>query len=232
MSLEERDEVLCVGPLEVHLHQPLARIEGRAAVIGGHAHKVLVALARRPTEIVNRDDLYLEAWGGERQSGDRSVDICVHKVRKALDQAGPGWRFIHGNKGLGYRLTPEPIRRPRAEGGMPLDGPVQIDPAQLRVTIGAKSVWLTAKEMDVLVYLADSPGQVVSRGTIFAALWHGPLGPRDRSVDVRVGRIRSKLATIEPKLDVIHTHQRGGYRFEPTRRKTKARRNPAKIRGA
>jgi len=58
MSLEERDEVLCVGPLEVHLHQPLARIEGRAAVIGGHAHKVLVALARRPTEIVNRDDLY------------------------------------------------------------------------------------------------------------------------------------------------------------------------------
>jgi len=153
----------------------------------------------------------------------------VHKVRKALDQAGPGWRFIHGHKGLGYRLTPEPIRRPRAEGGMPLDGPVQIDPAQLRVTIGAKSVWLTAKEMDVLVYLADRPGQVVSRGTIFAALWHGPLGPRDRSVDVRVGRIRSKLATIEPKLDVIHTHQRGGYRFEPTRRKTKARRNPAKI---
>jgi len=99
------------------------------------------------------------------------------------------------------------------------------------VTIGAKSVWLTAKEMDVLVYLADRPGQVVSRGRSSRHCGTA-LGPRDRSVDVRVGRIRSKLATIEPKLDVIHTHQRGGYRFEPTRRKTKARRNPAKIRGA
>lgn len=221
---------MCVGPLEVHLHQPLARVEGRAAVIGGHAHKVLVALARRPAEIVNRDDLYREAWGGERQPRDRSVDVCVHKARKALEHAGPGWHFIHGHKGRGYRLWPEPTRRPRVEPARLSDGPAQIDPAQLRVTIGSKSVWLTAKEMDVLVFLADRAGQVVSRETIFESLWHEPLTHRDRSVDVRVGRIRSKLASVEPKWTFIHTHQRGGYRFEPARRKTKARSNPAKMR--
>jgi DNA-binding response OmpR family regulator len=158
------------------------------------------------------------------------VDVCVHKLRKALEQAGPRWRFIHGHKGHGYRLSPEPNRRSRAEGSKLGDGPAHIDPMQLRVTIDSKSVWLTAKEMDVLVFLAERPGQVVSRKAIFEALWHGPLTHRDRSVDVRVGHIRSKLASIEPKWIFIHTHQRGGYRFEPTLQKTKTHRNPAKIR--
>jgi DNA-binding response OmpR family regulator len=228
MSLDPRDEVLRVGPLEVHVRQPLARVEGRAAVVGGQAHKVLIALARRPTDIITRDELYREAWGGERQPLDRSVDVCVHKLRKALEQAGPRWRFIHGHKGHGYRLSPEPTRRPRAEGGQLGDGPAHIDPMQLCVTIDSKSVGLTAKEMDVLVFLAERAGQVVSREATFEALWNGPLTHRDRSVDVRVGHIRSKLACIAPTWIFIHTHQRGGYRFEPTLRKPKTRRNPAK----
>jgi DNA-binding response OmpR family regulator len=41
---------------------------------------------------------------------DRSVDVYVRKVRVKLEQALPGWRFIHTHFGLGYRLTAERTR--------------------------------------------------------------------------------------------------------------------------
>ena len=39
--------------------------------------------------------------------GDRSVDVYVRKLRVKLEQALPGWRFIHTHFGFGYRLAPE-----------------------------------------------------------------------------------------------------------------------------
>ena len=38
---------------------------------------------------------------------------------------------------------------------------------------------------------------------------------RDRTVDVHVRRLRIKLAEANNRWEYIHTHQGGGYRFEP-----------------
>jgi DNA-binding response OmpR family regulator len=46
-------------------------------------------------------------WGREMRAGDRSVDVYVRKLRVKLEQALPGWRYIHTHFGLGYRLAPE-----------------------------------------------------------------------------------------------------------------------------
>ena len=42
------------------------------------------------------------------RAGDRSVDVYVRKLRVKLEQALPGWRFIHTHFGFGYRLAAEP----------------------------------------------------------------------------------------------------------------------------
>jgi len=54
-----------------------------------------------------RDELFILVWGREMRVGDRSVDVYVRKLRVKLEQALPGWRFIHTHFGFGYRLTAE-----------------------------------------------------------------------------------------------------------------------------
>jgi DNA-binding response OmpR family regulator len=39
--------------------------------------------------------------------GDRSVDVFVRKLRRKLEAASPGWRYLHTHFGVGYRFDPE-----------------------------------------------------------------------------------------------------------------------------
>jgi DNA-binding response OmpR family regulator len=38
---------------------------------------------------------------------DRSVDVFVRKLRLKLQEAAPGWIYIHTHFGIGYRFAPE-----------------------------------------------------------------------------------------------------------------------------
>jgi DNA-binding response OmpR family regulator len=96
-----------------------------------------------------------------------------------------------------------------------LVGPVQVLPGQLLVIVEGNRVWLTPREMEVLRLLAAHPGQLLSRSTIFGAVWQRRLDPRDRSVDVQVAHLRAKLSQASSHWQYIHTHAGGGYRFEP-----------------
>ena len=68
---------------------------------------LLTELARRADRIMGREELFRLAWGREMRPGDRSVDVYVRRLRVKLEQALPGWRFIHTHFGFGYRLAPE-----------------------------------------------------------------------------------------------------------------------------
>jgi len=52
---------------------------------------------------------------------------------------------------------------------------------------------LTAKEFDVLAYLAARPGSVVSKEELHAAVWKVPAGTEGRTVDVHISNLRKKL---------------------------------------
>ncbi len=80
---------------------------GRALTLSVREFQLLVALVRSRGTIVSRGDLYETVWGSPLRDGDRSVDVYVHKVRVKLENALPGWRFIHTHVGFGYRLEPE-----------------------------------------------------------------------------------------------------------------------------
>jgi DNA-binding response OmpR family regulator len=70
--------------------------------------RLLTELARRADRIMAREELFGLVWGREMRVGDRSVDVYVRKLRVKLEEALPGWSFIHTHFGFGYRLTAEP----------------------------------------------------------------------------------------------------------------------------
>lgn len=103
-------EVIEVGPLEIVPEEYLARANGRALALSIRELRLLTELARRADRIMDRDELFRLVWGREMRAGDRSVDVYVRKLRVKLEEALPGWRFIHTHFGFGYRLAAEPSR--------------------------------------------------------------------------------------------------------------------------
>ena len=75
---------------------------------------------------------------------------------------------------------------------------IKID--ELEVLIGPRQVFLegkelelTAKEFDVLAYLASRPGTVVPKEELHAAIWKSPAGTEGRTIDVHISTLRKKL---------------------------------------
>ena len=94
-------------------------------------------------------------------------------------------------------------------------GPVELAPSELQAFVHGKRVHLTRREFEVLHALALCAGHVVTRERLFEHVWHHPMHPRERSVDVHVQRLRTRLAEVSPGWRYIHTHFGIGYRYEP-----------------
>jgi DNA-binding response OmpR family regulator len=99
------------------------------------------------------------------------------------------------------RRTAGPARSsgaaPADEGatGQQLLGLVTIDRRARRVLVDGAEIHLTAKEFDVLAFLARDPGAVRSRSEILESVWDEHWYGPTKTVDAHVASIRRKLDT-------------------------------------
>lgn len=70
---------------------------------------------------------------------------------------------------------------------------LKIDAASRRVHLGDKEIALTAKEFDVLAVLASHHDKVVPRETLMNQVWDQNWYGSTKTLDVTIGRLRSKL---------------------------------------
>jgi DNA-binding response OmpR family regulator len=78
-----------------------------------------------------------------------------------------------------------------------------------------RALTLSVRELDVLAVLAEHSGRIISRAQLHSAVWGGDLRHDDRSVDVYIHKLRTKLGDALPDWRFIHTHFGFGYRFSP-----------------
>ncbi|MEP4680065.1 MAG: response regulator transcription factor, partial [Rhodopirellula bahusiensis] len=72
-------------------------------------------------------------------------------------------------------------------------GDMIVTPAKRQVTIAGDQVDMTTAEFDLIEYLASRAGSVVARKDIYVDLLGLPYDGLDRSIDLRVSRVRRKL---------------------------------------
>jgi len=88
-------------------------------------------------------------------------------------------------------------------------GNIVIDPVKFMVTIDQTDVVLAKKEFELLYLLASKPGRVFLRNEILNTIWGTDVIVGDRTIDVHIRKIRSKLG-----VDCITTVKGVGYKFE------------------
>ena len=72
-------------------------------------------------------------------------------------------------------------------------GDVEVDVARREVRLGGDPVSLTAREFDLLQYLAENPGLALSRRQLLDGVWGYDWVGDERTVDVHVLQLRKKL---------------------------------------
>jgi two-component system, OmpR family, KDP operon response regulator KdpE len=83
------------------------------------------------------------------------------------------------------------------------------------VTVKDRTVHLTPKEFDLLVYLAQHPGKVITHRVLLSTIWGDNSVEQPEYLRVVVGHLRKKLESEEGPPKYIVTEPWVGYRFEP-----------------
>ncbi len=91
-----------------------------------------------------------------------------------------------------------------------------IDPRSREVRVRDAVVVLTAKEFDLLWFLARHPRQVFSRAQLLDQIWGYEFYGDESTVTVHIRRLREKVEANPSEPTIIQTVWGVGYKFEPT----------------
>jgi DNA-binding response OmpR family regulator len=106
----------------------------------------------------------------------------------------------------------------RRSSSMVADGPLvvgglSIDPRTRQVSLDAQPIDLSRKEFDLLLALAQRPGEVVTKRELLADVWRQTYGGGDRTVDVHLSWLRRKLGETAADPRYLHSVRGVGVRL-------------------
>jgi DNA-binding response OmpR family regulator len=104
---------------------------------------------------------------------------------------------------------------PGASSGPLVAGGLRIDPAAREVVLDGTPVELTAREFDLLSYLAARAGTVVTKRELINEVWRQPYSGTDKTVDVHLSWLRRKLGESAREPRFLYTVRGIGVKFLP-----------------
>jgi DNA-binding response OmpR family regulator len=84
-------------------------------------------------------------------------------------------------------------------------GDLSVDVDQRVAALSGNTLDLTKKEFDLLAYLAERVGVVVSKRELLAEVWRQPYGGADKTVDVHLSVLRRKLGESAAEARYLQT---------------------------
>ena len=107
------------------------------------------------------------------------------------------------------------LRRSRPSADDLVLGAIRIDFISHTAKRGDADIHLTHREFELLKYLAERPGRVVTREELLKELWEYPDTALTRSVDHAIARLRRKIEPHPQQPCFIHTAVGSGYSLTP-----------------
>jgi two-component system, OmpR family, response regulator len=122
------------------------------------------------------------------------------------------------------------LRRVQARASQPAGSATTVAPSSKRLRVGrclldlethqlftgaGEEIAITSMEFDLLRVFAEHPNQVLSRDRLLTLTRNREWEPFDRSIDIRIARLRKKVEEDPDKPQVIRTVRGAGYMFVP-----------------
>jgi len=142
---------------------------------------VVITARRSETDIIHllnsgADDYVTKPFSGEHILA--RISAVLRRYRSGTDREGPGAITV---------------------------GPLVIGRKERRVTMHGNPLKLTRREYDVLTYLAERVGQVVSRRELMTEVWRQARIGEEQTIDVHISWLRRKLGETAAKPRLLHT---------------------------
>ena len=157
----------------------------------------------------------LRGWGNEipiifLTAKDRQDDLLTGFSAGADDYISKPFSIQEVIARVHAVLKRSELRKPQS---MPASdhiqiGKVSIDVQKKTVIVDGETVAFSKKEFEILNLLASNPGKIFSREDLINELWKDAPYVLDRTVDVHIARIRSKLGECK-----VYLTNRSGYGY-------------------
>ncbi len=99
----EPTERITLGPLHIDIAAHAAFRDGEDLGLTPTEFRLLVELARRPTQVFTREMLLERVWGYGYLGDSRLVDVAVQRLRSKIEQDPAHPSLINTVRGVGYR---------------------------------------------------------------------------------------------------------------------------------
>ena len=111
------------------------------------------------------------------------------------------------------RVALRRVETPSPASGPIVRGALTIDRERFRVLRNGEEVRLTPKEFELLTFLAQHPGRVLTHRVILKAIWGPHAADQPEHLRVLVGALRKKIEPTPSSPKYILTEPWVGYRF-------------------
>ncbi|WP_227396652.1 response regulator transcription factor [Jeotgalibacillus aurantiacus] len=106
------------------------------------------------------------------------------------------------------------VKQPEPEEPSHSIGEVKVYPDQYEAFFRDEPIELTPKEFELLVYLIENKGRVLTRDQLLQAVWNYDFAGDTRIVDVHISHLREKIEENTKKPVYIKTIRGLGYKME------------------
>ena len=163
-----------------------------------------VEVCRQIRESLNVPIVVLSARGAE---GDKVRALDVGADDYVTKPFGAEELLARIRAALRRSDAPPPPSEPIVRGGL------TIDRERFRVLRDGEEVRLTPKEFELLTFLAQHPGRVLTHRAILTAVWGANSSEQSEYLRVFVGQLRKKIEANPSRPVYILTEPWVGYRF-------------------
>ena len=106
-DIEERklpsEKIECAS-LKILLPEKMVYRNGKEIPLNRHEFDTLVYLARHPSWIRSKEQIYEAVWTEEVENYENAVMWCISQLRKKLEPDPGRLQYIHTVKGMGYKF--------------------------------------------------------------------------------------------------------------------------------
>ena len=105
LAMSERT-AFSYGPLYLDLTQRKVTVDGKELLLTPIEFDILWRLSERTDHVFTPEEIFQMIWGGQPWDGGQTVQMHMSRLRRKLEKAWDGHRFIETVWGKGYRFVP------------------------------------------------------------------------------------------------------------------------------